>query len=77
MNVKAMGVVLLGGLILSFLEVIFIPMIDANLVTLKASAPDVATNTTIDNTRKLLFLLPLGTIIASVGVSFGIGFLAK
>jgi hypothetical protein len=77
MNFKAAGL----GIVLTFVavlvEVIFIPIISTQLVTLKASAPDSSSNSTIDAMNKIIFLTPIGTIIGGFIASFAGGMLMK
>ena len=72
-NFKVAGAGIVITFVTVFLEVIFIPMINTNLVTLKTSAPDASTNSTLLNTQKILFILPLFTVIGGLVVSAGAG----
>lgn len=76
-NFKAAGLGVVITFVVTLLEVIFLPLIQTNLNSLKDTAPDAGTNSTIDSMVKILYLAPLGTIIGGFIGSFAAGMLAK
>ena len=85
-NLKIAGAGVLMTFVAVFLEVIFIPMINTNLVALKDTtlgcfnisetaicSAELERNTTLLSTQKILFILPLFTVIGGLVASAGAG----
>lgn len=70
MNMGVAGLGILITFVVTLVDVIFIPLISTQLTTLKNTAPDASINSTLDAMVTLVYISPLGIVVAGFVGSF-------